>query len=72
MNNNLKPVCNYCFNASRPVSVAVSLIVALLLCPAEVRAQVTTANVTLAINTTQAQTTAIPSDFSGLSFEMGR
>jgi hypothetical protein len=47
------------------------LIVASLLWTAAARAQGATANVTLAIDTTRAQAAAIPSDFSGLSFEMG-
>ncbi len=37
----------------------------------EAQAQAINANVTLAINTTQAAAAPIPSDFSGLSFEMG-
>jgi autotransporter-associated beta strand protein len=62
---------NQMFNPARAVSIAVLFMVALLLCPAGGRAQTTTANVSLAISTSQVHTTAIPSDFSGLSFEMG-
>lgn len=57
-------------NLSRADSVAASFIVALFLCAAAARAQVTTANVTLGINTAQTQAAPIASDYSGLSFEM--
>ena len=59
------------FKPAAAFFIATSWIVASLLCPTGARAQVTNANVTLAVNTTNASTTAIPSDFSGLSFEMG-
>jgi autotransporter-associated beta strand protein len=59
------------FNASRALPVALLFIIALLIYSADALAQVTTASVTLAVNTSQAQATAIPNDFSGLSFEMG-
>jgi len=45
--------------------------VVLLLGAGNVRAQTSTANVTLEINTVQSQAASIPNDFSGLSFEMG-
>jgi autotransporter-associated beta strand protein len=51
-------------------SIAGSLVV-MLLCAGRIGAQTSTANVTLAINTAQASAAPIPSDFSGLSFEMG-
>jgi autotransporter-associated beta strand protein len=51
-------------------SIAGPLVV-MLLCAGRIGAQTSTANVTLAINTTQAAASPIPSDFSGLSFEMG-
>jgi len=44
---------------------------AAFLCQPEARAQVTNANVTLAVNMAQVSGTAISSDFEGLSFEMG-
>lgn len=46
-------------------------IAAAFLCLPGARAQVTNANVTLAVNMAQVSGTAISSDFSGLSFEMG-
>jgi len=59
------------FTPAAAFVIAASWIVASLLCPTGSLAQVTNANVTLAVNTTKASATAIPSDFSGLSFEMG-
>jgi autotransporter-associated beta strand protein len=43
----------------------------MLLWAGRIGAQISTANVTLAVNTAQAAAAAIPGDFSGLSFEMG-
>jgi hypothetical protein len=68
---NVKPTGKSRSNAPRAVSVTVSLIVALVLSAAAALAQGSTANLTLAIDTTKAQAAAIPSDFSGLSLEMG-
>ncbi len=52
-------------------SIVGSLVVVMLLCVMNGLAQTTTASVALAIDTTQAAAAPIPSDFSGLSFEMG-
>ena len=54
-----------------PPLAAVPWIACICLAAASARAQVTNANVTLAVNTAQVSGTAIPSDFMGLSFEMG-